>query len=161
MPLKALSSDSRKPDQVLTDKVDVVEVNHFYDEQGRYVFDQVIYYDWNRYEGRYDVVDWRLIKNAREELSVEEVRIKQVKLNKNKFVPAYVPKWTGSDMIPTKQANGLYKAIWSDSYQIREIVCGKVYETWTQVDPEQTERSILHKDSRKTLQRPILRNNLP
>ena len=32
-------------ENVAQDHVDLVEVNHFYDEQGKLVFDQVIFYD--------------------------------------------------------------------------------------------------------------------
>jgi hypothetical protein len=43
--------------------VDLIELNHFYDEHGRLVFDQVIFYDWSAGEGRYNVRAWRLVKN--------------------------------------------------------------------------------------------------
>jgi hypothetical protein len=46
---------------VVRESVDLIEVNHFYDEQARLVFDQAVFYTWNR--GRYDVVSWRLIKS--------------------------------------------------------------------------------------------------
>lgn len=45
------------------DRVALVEVNHYYDEYGKHVFDQLIFYDWNEENGRYDVVAWRLIKH--------------------------------------------------------------------------------------------------
>jgi hypothetical protein len=45
------------------DNVDLVEVNHFYDELGRLVFDQVIFYDWSANDGRHMVRAWRLVKN--------------------------------------------------------------------------------------------------
>lgn len=48
--------------QVVVDHVDLVEVNHFYDEQGKRVFDQVIFYEWCGAEGRYNVRAWRLLK---------------------------------------------------------------------------------------------------
>lgn len=48
---------------VAKDQVDVIEINHFYDEQGRLVFDQVIFYDWSPMQSRYHVRAWRLLKN--------------------------------------------------------------------------------------------------
>jgi hypothetical protein len=48
--------------QVVVDHVDLVEVNHFYDEHGKRVFDQVIFYDWCADAGRYNVRAWRLLK---------------------------------------------------------------------------------------------------
>jgi len=41
---------------------DLVEVNHFYDDNAQLVFDQNIFYDWSPRDGRYQVRAWRLIK---------------------------------------------------------------------------------------------------
>ena len=48
---------------VAHDVVDLIEVNHFYDEHGRLVFDQVIFYDWCNSQCRYQVRAWRLLKS--------------------------------------------------------------------------------------------------
>jgi hypothetical protein len=50
-------------DVVARDDVDLIEVNHYYDEAGKHVFDQLIFYDWSREESRYHVRAWRLIKH--------------------------------------------------------------------------------------------------
>ena len=50
-------------DPVMRDAVDLIELNHFYDDHGRLVFDQVIFYDWSAAESRYNVRAWRLVKN--------------------------------------------------------------------------------------------------
>jgi hypothetical protein len=47
---------------VAREAVELIELNHFYDEQGRLVFDQVIFYDWSRDDARYMVRAWRLVK---------------------------------------------------------------------------------------------------
>lgn len=44
------------------ESADLVEVNHFYDECGKHVFDQIIWYDWDAYRSRFDVIAWRLVK---------------------------------------------------------------------------------------------------
>ena len=49
---------------VTVDQVEVIEYNHFYDEQGRHVFDQLIFFDWSPRENRYQIRDWRLIKTV-------------------------------------------------------------------------------------------------
>lgn len=49
-------------DLVTTDAADVVELNHFYDGDGRPVFDQVIFWQWHADEGAYHVCAWRLWK---------------------------------------------------------------------------------------------------
>ena len=50
------------PGDVAWDNVDLVEVNHFYDDRGRHVFDQVIFYDWCSKQCRFNVRAWRLMK---------------------------------------------------------------------------------------------------
>lgn len=45
------------------ESMDLVEVNHFYDDQWRHVFDQMIFYQWSESAGRFQVVAWRLIKS--------------------------------------------------------------------------------------------------
>jgi hypothetical protein len=44
-------------------RVDMIELNHFVDEEGREVFQQVIFYDWSKTQHRYHVRAWRLIKS--------------------------------------------------------------------------------------------------
>lgn len=51
-------------DLTARESVDVIEVNHFYDEQGRLVFDQAIFLDWSEAECRFNVRAWRLVKAA-------------------------------------------------------------------------------------------------
>lgn len=48
---------------VARDEVDLIEVNHYYDEYGKHVFDQLIFYDWSSQESRFHVRAWRLIKH--------------------------------------------------------------------------------------------------
>ena len=51
-------------EDVAVDRVDLIELNHFYDEQGKQVFDQIIFYDWSATRGRYNVLAWRLLKHS-------------------------------------------------------------------------------------------------
>ena len=50
-------------EDVASDQVDLIEINHFHDEQGRHVFDQIIFYDWSARKGRYLVQAWRQLKD--------------------------------------------------------------------------------------------------
>lgn len=47
----------------VAERVDLIEVNHFYDENGKANFSQVIFYDWRPSESHYHVRAWRLVKN--------------------------------------------------------------------------------------------------
>lgn len=46
----------------VTDRVDLIEVNHLYDATGRHVIDQLIFWDWDR--DRFSVRAWRLVKDS-------------------------------------------------------------------------------------------------
>ncbi len=48
---------------VVKQRVDMIELNHFVDEEGREVFRQVIFYDWSKTHHRFHVRAWRLVKN--------------------------------------------------------------------------------------------------
>lgn len=52
-----------RPELTLEDRADVAEVNHFYDEQGRLVFDQAIWWEWSPIHERHQCLAWRLIKS--------------------------------------------------------------------------------------------------
>lgn len=47
---------------VLRQRVDLIELNHFVDDEGREVFRQVIFYDWSHEHRRFHVRAWRLVK---------------------------------------------------------------------------------------------------
>jgi hypothetical protein len=140
----------------LKDHVDMVEINHFYNEQGALVFDQVIYWDWNGAEGRFEVVDWRLIKNARAELTeAERFKLQQIQpvmmiKDGSQVRMPVVPEWIGSPKVPIKRA-GICKSIFWDGDQLREVTCGFVRETWTQHDPELQDRNKLPRQHRRLL----------
>ena len=48
------------------EQVDLVEVNHYYDDCGHHVLDQLIFYEWCDATGRFLVRDWRLLKSPRQ-----------------------------------------------------------------------------------------------
>jgi hypothetical protein len=56
-------SPSGEPDAV---RVDLVEVNHYYDEDGRKLLDQAIFFDWCEATNRYQVREWRLLRTTEE-----------------------------------------------------------------------------------------------
>jgi hypothetical protein len=116
--LSAVGSDAHA--DIVADRVDLVEYNHFYDEQGRLVFDQLIFYDWSPDDARYQVRAWRLIKK-----------------------PAQVPQ---------RDINGKgFYCSWQDGDLLRRVHAVTMRETWTQHDPELTEREFLPKERRRDL----------
>ena len=109
-------------DLVAHDQVDLIEVNHFYDEFGNRILDQVIFYDWSGPDSRFHVRDWRLLKNP--------------------------GQWPVRDW-----RSGTYRCIWYDGGVLREVEGKDFRETWTQHDPEVTNRKYLPRSCRRALQR--------
>jgi hypothetical protein len=48
---------------VACDHVDLVEVNHVYDLEGKPVLVQAVFYEWRPSQGEYHVRAWRLLKS--------------------------------------------------------------------------------------------------
>ena len=55
--------DSEIPSDAVRQDVDLIELNHFVDEEGREVFRQLIFYDWSKTSHRFHVRAWRLVKH--------------------------------------------------------------------------------------------------
>ncbi len=51
-------------DDVACDVVDLVEINHVYDAQGKPVLVQAVFYDFRPQQGDYHVRAWRLLKSG-------------------------------------------------------------------------------------------------
>ncbi len=79
-----------------------VERNHFYDDEGRKVFTQFIFYDWQN--GRHIVAAWRLEK--------EEFR----------FHPPVVT-WTENDKV--RQVRGIY---WRETFTQWDVELAERFE---------------------------------
>lgn len=50
-------------DGVARESCDVIEVNAFYGDDGKLIFDQAIFWDWSDRDARYMVRAWRLIRH--------------------------------------------------------------------------------------------------
>ncbi len=54
---------ARNPiEDVAVDRVDLIELNHCYDDHGWLVFEQIIFYEWSPHTSHYNVKDWRSLK---------------------------------------------------------------------------------------------------
>lgn len=112
-------------DGTLAESCDLIELNHFYDEQGRLVFDQVIFHDWGYpLPETYNVRSWRLVKHESQ-------------------LP--YPCYGGGPR--------MYRALWLDGERNRLIYAPSYRETWTQYDPELTEREKLPREQRRELRK--------
>lgn len=49
-------------DDIIIDRVDMIEVNRYYDGQGKLIFTQLIFWDYSPSRGEFIVRDWRMMK---------------------------------------------------------------------------------------------------
>lgn len=125
-------------DGVLRDAVDLVELNHFFNENAELVFDQLIWYDWSEEEGRFQVRAWRLVKDH------AAMPIRQW-FDKFDSQPANLLSGLPS------RSSGFWVCLWSDGEVFREVTARSFKESFTQHDPELAEREFLPKEKRKEL----------
>ncbi len=108
---------SHKGSRSTDEHVDLIELNHFYDQQGRLVYDQVIFYEQSPETGRFQVRAWCLVEDREF-------------LNRR----------------PTKNyETQLYQVDWYDTDQrlLRKITSRLYRESWSQVDPERANKKLL------------------
>ncbi|MBN8603318.1 MAG: hypothetical protein J0M26_19940 [Planctomycetes bacterium] len=124
----AITSNGKSP--VIREEVDLIEVNHFHDDLGRHVYDQVIFYGWCKSKGDYHVRSWCLL---------DDPSRWPVKNHKSGYWHVY---WYDRDQ------------------RVQREVFAKHYnETWTQVDPERINKRLLDEKFRTGLHRPENRHN--
>ncbi len=102
--------------------VDLIELNHFYDQKGGLVYDQVIFYEMAPETGRFQVRAWCLVEDRE-------------CLNRR----------------PTKNhQTELYQVDWYDTDQrlLRKITSRLYRESWTQIDPERADKKMHDERSR-------------
>jgi hypothetical protein len=121
---------------VALDRVDLAEINHHYDEQGHWAFDQIVFYEWSPADSRYHVRDWRLVKT-----------------------PAQIPlrSWREGGFVAVWHD-------FKNRDVLRKVHARMIRETWTQYDPELVEREFLPQDRRRALSRLLAKSpldNLP
>lgn len=111
---------------VARDRVDITEVAHFYDDRGKLVFDQLVWWDFFPNRNRFHVVAWRMLK-APEHCPQREHASGD-----------YVTRW------------------WDDSVGytgLREVRSKAFRETWEQVDVELIDREAFPRECRRELSR--------
>lgn len=104
-------------------RVDLIELNHFYDCHGQHQFDQVIFYEWSPDYLRFHVIAWSLVEGDLKRL------------------PRRMP------------GSGQYQVVWfdRDAKLHREVRAGLYRETWTQSDPERTNKQWIEEKDRLCL----------
>lgn len=111
------------------ERVDLIELNHHYDDLGRHNYDQVIYYEWSPEYSRYHVIAWSLVDEKRTRIPRRVPGTRQ-----------WYVRWTerGSS-VPREVRSHLFR------------------ETWSQIDPESANKELLAEKYRLSLSRPVQR----
>ncbi|GAB5405157.1 MAG: hypothetical protein Aurels2KO_33880 [Aureliella sp.] len=118
--LIASAGHSQGGSECVSEKVDLIELNHHYDDLGRHNYDQVIFYEWCPEYKRFHVIAWCLVDE-------EETRRPRRS--------ARLGKWT---------------VHWQDRNPgIVRVVESRLFrETWSQVDPERANKELLQEKHR-------------
>lgn len=145
------------------DHVEVVELNHFYDEYGKLVFDQLLFLD--KYPGQTSLIvrQWYLVKNGRKVYSEEDkllnnakaIReyVKEHKISKEDAAEIradlWLPEWVGDPKFQkwSDKDGKKYFRIEEDN-GIRIVYYKHDSETFTQFDPELVNRELVEKEKR-------------
>ena len=102
--------------------VDAIELSHFYDDKGRLVYDQVIFYERTPTTGKFQVRAWCLVED-REYLNRRPVK---------------------------NESTGIYQVDWYDTdKKIRRKLTSRIFrESWSQIDPERADKKV-HDERRR------------
>lgn len=109
----------------LDERVDLIELNHFHDENGKPVYDQIITYEYDPASGDNLTRQWRL----------------------------YDPK-DGLGSLPREHhADGTVRVRWFDKDEnvFREVKSKLFKESYTQFDPERENKKLLDEKNRTAL----------
>jgi hypothetical protein len=112
----------------IREHVDLIELNHKFDERGCHTFSQVIFWERSVANGKYRVRDW-VIVDDRESL-------------------CSVPVKEGGIYVSTFIRNGIFYSVRSPLFR----------ESWTQTDPEIEDGKRYPKHLRRLLAKPIPNN---
>jgi hypothetical protein len=111
-------------DSTLHEQVDLIEFNHFHDDRGRRVYDQVIFYEWSTARGCYLVRSWCLVEKS-----------------------DYLDRVPQLDFRTDLWTVRIYD---NDKDIQRRITSKHCRETWTQTDPERRNRKVLNEKLRQS-----------
>lgn len=112
---------------VVCDSVDGIEVNSYIDFANReVVFEQIVFYDFNPRNNRFDVVDWRLLR--------------------------FCSELSGTTPLPRRVGNR-YVSEWFDEKSVcqRRVTSIWYWRSRTYYDPELKDREFLPTEKRRLL----------
>jgi hypothetical protein len=142
-------------DTALRESVEQIEVNHFFSvDDGKFMFSQLLFRDWNSHAGRFDIRAWRMMKpGAMQPIPAGPFDWEVAEASKGDWSPAYA-SYAPSPMVPTYSHEMRHWEVrWMDGEIERVITSPVLKTTFTIYDPELTERALLPKEKRTELRR--------
>ena len=124
--LLATSGHSHSRQSEIREVVDLIELNHHYDDLGRHSYDQVIFYEWCAEYKRFHLIAWCLIEKDDHRLPQQLPGCKD-----------HIVRWKDRDCRVT-----------------REVRAPLFRETWSKVDPERANKRLLEEKHRLSLAQP-------
>lgn len=125
----ALAAIPQAEPSAVTDRVDLIETNHLFDDNGKLIFDQLLFWEWDDYKSRHRIVAWRLLKNE------------SMKPRRDYASGRWLAIVTVND--------------WNAQCRLTEVWASDCRETWTQQDPELLDREHWPHTSRRGLFKPL------
>lgn len=102
------------PSVVVTERCDIVEVNHVYTDTGSHTLSQVIWWEWCKDFDRYNVIDWRMIEACGKPTQIGRKYVNEWYDNKTRShlrVIAYIYKETWTLYDPEIKAREVYPEV--------------------------------------------------
>lgn len=133
LPIIIATSSPSNRYSLLVDRVDLIELNHCFDDLGRHLYDQIVFYEWSPDYRRHNVIAWCMVEDDLNRLPVRLPGSRE-----------YCVRWQDRD-----------------ARVKREVRSANYRETWTEVDPERANKKVLDEKNRTSLlrarERPLLR----
>ena len=94
------------PDTVLRDHCDCIDDNFLYDENGRLVFQQQIFLDFDSGSGTESIVDWRLVKNPEQTVQ------------RDYGSGGFVLRWADGELLREVRSNSWRQSWYQHDYEV-------------------------------------------
>lgn len=161
------------PEDIITDTVDLVEINHYYNgKTGHHILDQFIFYDFVGYnekiiskddveekETPYKVISWLVIKEEKgrrkptQKEKEEFIKLWKFSMGKNpsqKILDNFTI-YIGYDNINLPKRSHYYRFLFTEYLTLRIIRSKTISETYTEFDPEVINRKYFSREVRRRL----------
>lgn len=152
----------------ITDRFDLVEVNHHYNKYSYYLWTQLIFYDYDKSVNRFHCQAWKMMKkdhlektlagaeiHERHRRAIEslykDLETRKDFLNNSNYKGDFVggPEYPVKDFKRNVYITTIYGVGFNTSSNVRRIETKFFRVTHTQYDPERKDRDFLPEDRRR------------